>query len=81
MFEGKELEGNIGNVATYSLDIDDKGFIEIKLGAGNVQTSGIEGGAYVKSDILVLLEKLAQKSSNNVDDALVAKVKEALGRK
>lgn len=37
--------------------------------------------AFVKEIVIFLLEKLAQKTTNSVDDELVAKVKEALLKK
>ena len=57
MLEGKELEGNIGNVGTYSVDVNDKGEVEVSVG--------------VKVNVIDALKKLAEKSDNKIDDAAV----------
>lgn len=66
MLEGKELEGNIGSLGHYSVDVDDKGIIEVAVG--------------VKVDIIAELEKIAAKSGTKIDDAVVDALKKLLGR-
>lgn len=66
MLEGKELEGNIGSVGTYSVDVDADGIV----------TAGVG----FKVDVLDLLEKLAAKTGTTLDDSLVAGIKKLLGR-
>lgn len=66
MLEGKELEGKIGEFGGYSVDVDDKGMIEVAVG--------------VKLDILHELEKIAAKTGTKIDDAVVDALKKLLGR-
>lgn len=66
MLDGKELQGAIGNYGSYSVDVNDKGLVEL--------------GVAVKFDIIAELEKLALKSDNSIDDKMVAMIKSALGR-
>lgn len=66
ILEGKELEGKIGDVGAYSVDLTDKGIVEVSVG--------------VKVDLVAELEKLALKTDNSIDDKIVAMVKSALGR-
>jgi len=64
--EGKEIEGKIGDIGEYSLDVGLDGFVEVKVG--------------IKVDIIAELEKLALRSDNKIDDAIIKIVKGALGR-
>lgn len=66
MLEGKELEGKIGSVGEYSVDVDDKGVVTVSVGA--------------KIDLLDELQKLAAKSNTTLDDKIVAYLKLFLGR-
>lgn len=66
MLEGKELEGKIGNLGAYSVDVSQEGFVEVSVG--------------VKVDILAELEKLAAKSGTKIDDSIVEFLKKLLGR-
>ncbi len=66
MLEGKEVEGKIGEFGGYSVDVDDKGMIEVAVG--------------VKLDILAELEKIAAKTGTKIDDAVVDALKKLLGR-
>jgi len=63
--EGKELEGSIGKIGTYSVDLTPKGVVEVSVG--------------VKIDILAELKKLAKRSDNKIDDAAVAIIEKLLG--
>lgn len=66
MLEGKEVSGVIGNIGTYSVDLDATGVVEVSVG--------------VKVDVVAELEKLALKTDNAIDDKIVQLVKSALGR-
>lgn len=66
VLEGNEVEGKIGEVGSYKVDVNDKGIVEIAVG--------------VKVDLIAELEKLALKSDNQIDDKIVSIVKAALGR-
>lgn len=79
MLEGKEVEGKIGEAGVYSVDVDAKGFFEVKAGAGGPE-AGLEAGAYLKGDVVLLLKKLAANTENKVDDAMVSMIAGALGR-
>ena len=64
MLDGKELVGQIGNVGSYSADIDDAGILELSVG--------------IKIDLVAELEKLAAKTETPVDDKAIAWVKSML---
>lgn len=66
MFEGKEIEGKIGDIGDYLLDVDDKGFVTAAVG--------------VKIDLIAQLEKIAAKTNNKIDDTVLAYLKKFLGR-
>jgi hypothetical protein len=77
MFEGKELEQKLGDKGSLSVDVSDKGMVEVKLAYAD---GGLKAGSFVELDIISVLEVLVSKTGNEVDDALVASVKAALGR-
>lgn len=64
MLEGKELEGKLGDFASYIFDVDAHGNLEIVL----------------KVDLLGGVEKLLSKADNKVVNKLLALVKLGLGR-
>lgn len=66
VLDGKEVEGKIGNVGAYSVDINDKGEVEVAVSA--------------KIDLLAEIEKLAAKSGTKIDDAVVGFLKKLLGK-
>lgn len=55
--------------------------MEIVKSIGKSLLSALLTEAFVKEIIVFLLEKLAKKTTNTVDDVLVEKVKEALNKK
>lgn len=77
MFEGKEVEGKIGAGGSYVVDVTDKGVAtaEAKWGEG-----GVSAKVGMEVDVIVILEMLAAKTTNKVDDSMVAMIKGALGR-
>jgi len=77
MLEGKELQGQIGPDGQWEVDVMDSGLVKATASYG---MSGVQGGAFLEIDIVMLLEKLAAKTTNTIDDALVAAIKKALGR-
>jgi len=52
--------------------------IEVLKSIGKSLLSALLTEKFIKEVIVFLLEKLAKKTSNTVDDALVSKLKEAL---
>ena len=52
--------------------------IEILKSIGKGLIAGLLTEKFVKEIIIYLLEKLAKKSDNKIDDEIVAKIKEAL---
>lgn len=56
-------------------------FIELLKTVGKSLLSALLTETFIKEVIVYLLEKLAQSTSNSVDDALVEKMKEALYKK
>lgn len=77
MLDGKEVEGKLGDKGSYSVDVDDKGMVRVELAAGDGAT---KGGAFIETDVVVLLEAAAKHTSNTVDDSVVAMIKAKLNR-
>jgi|ETNvirome_2_1000_1030626.scaffolds.fasta_scaffold12639_4 hypothetical protein len=55
--------------------------VEILKSIGKGLISALLTEKFVKEIIIYLLEKLAKKSDNKIDDEIVAKIKEAMGIK
>lgn len=66
MLEGKEVEIPIGSIGKASVDLNDKGELEVAVSA--------------KVDIVAELEKLALKTETKLDDAFIATLKKLTGR-
>lgn len=66
MLEGKEVEGKIGTVGEYTVDVDAQGIVHAGVG--------------IKIDLLEILSKLAAKTGTPIDDAAVAWIKTLLGK-
>lgn len=75
-------EGQIGNVGSYDLEVSAKGVATAKASVeiGEAGLKPVKASVMVEVDVVVALEILAKKSDNKVDDAIVAMVKNALGR-
>lgn len=77
LLEGKELEQKIGDKGSMSLDVTDKGLVLLQL----VYADGaLKASSSVEIDLVDVLDILAKKTGNNIDDAMVASIKLALGR-
>jgi len=78
--EGKELEGPIGDVGSYSVDIDDKGkvTVEVKIekavGVGKVAATVL-----VETDLFKLAAAAAAKTATPWDDEAVKALEKLLG--
>lgn len=66
MLEGKEFEKQLGQYGSVSVDVTDKGIIEVAVAA--------------RIDIIAELEKIAEKTKNPIDDKVVAYLKEYLAK-
>jgi hypothetical protein len=79
MLEGKELEGKIGEVGSYSVDVDKTGLVKLEVSASK-ELEGIKLNSSNSAEIsiFVLLEKVAQKTEAKWDDAAVAQLKALL---
>lgn len=66
MLDGKEVEGKLGELGAYSVDVTGDGHLEVQLG--------------VRVDLVAELEKLCAKTSTPIDDAALKWVKALLGR-
>lgn len=66
MLEGKELEYKIGDFGSASLDLSDKGIVELSVG--------------VKIDLVAEIEKLAAKTATPIDDSIAAFLKKLVGK-
>ena len=67
MLEGKEIEGTIGDYGGYFVDASAEGYVEVGLTA--------------KVDVIAELRKLAQKTSNSLDDKAVDYIEGLLRKK
>ena len=79
ILEGKELEGKIGDVGSYFLDVEATGKVVI---SAEVMKS-FEGGKIssvnkMETDLMVILEMVTKKTGATWDDELVAMIKKAL---
>jgi hypothetical protein len=66
MLEGKELEGNIGNIGKYSVDVTPQGELEVMVG--------------VKVSLVGELKKLAAKTKTPIDDKAIEWVEAMLAK-
>jgi len=66
MLEGKELEGKIGSIGSYSVDISDTGMLAASVG--------------LNIDLLAELAKLAKKTGTKIDDTVVQALMKLFGR-
>lgn len=67
MLDGKELEGTIGEYGSYFVDVQDVGVVE--------------AGVSLKFDVIAALRKLAQKTTNSLDDKAVDVLESLLRKK
>lgn len=78
--EGNELEGKIGDVGSYAVDVDDKGKVKVTLtidkdmGLGKVSASVI-----VETDLFKIAEQLAAKTATPWDDEAIKALEKLLG--
>lgn len=74
--EGKELEGPIGDIGKYEVDVDKTGMVKISASVGK-DFDGVKASneLSVEVSIFTLLEKLTAKTDTKIDDAIVAKLK------
>lgn len=79
MLEGKEVVQKFGEKGELSVDVTPDGFAEVKM-SYNEKDYGVETGSFAKLDVIILLQKLAAKTENTLDDKLVAEVAKRLGR-
>ena len=77
MLDGNEVEQPIGKSGKAVVDVSPFGVVKASI---NWSEGGVTAGASVEVDVVDILEKLAAKSDNKIDDAIVAVVKNALGR-
>lgn len=80
MLEGKELEGKIGEVGEYFVDVEKTGQITISLTAKK-ELEGVLVSSENKAvvNVITLLEKVAAKTEAKWDEAVVAQIKTILG--
>lgn len=82
MLEGKEMEGKIGEVGNYYVDVTKEGGVKIGV---SIEAKVADGDVTVKSDnsaeahVLTILEKIAAKNDKTWDEAVIAQVKMLLG--
>lgn len=80
MLEGKELEGKIGEVGEYFVDVEKNGQVTISLTAKK-ELEGVLVSSENKAvvNVITLLEKVAAKTEAKWDEAVVAQIKTILG--
>lgn len=80
MFEGNEVEKDLGSVGKAIVDVDAKGMVKVEINASVPELQNCKAGAFVHVDVVEVLEMLAKKTDNGVDDTMVGMIKMALGR-
>lgn len=80
MLEGKELEGKIGEVGEYFVDVEKNGQVTISLTAKK-ELEGVLVSSENKAvvNVITLLEKVAAKTEAKWDEAVVDQIKTILG--
>jgi len=80
MLEGKELEGKVGEVGEYFVDVEKNGQVTISLTAKK-ELEGVLVSSENKAvvNVITLLEKVAAKTEAKWDEAVVAQIKTILG--
>lgn len=80
MLEGKELEGKIGEVGEYFVDVEKTGQVTISLTAKK-ELEGVLVSSENKAvvNVITLLEKVTAKTEAKWDEAVVAQIKTVLG--
>jgi len=82
LLDGKELEGQIGNVGTYEVDVSIDGSVIMKATVAYVTEYGEASSTNaIKTDIFKIAEALAKKTETTWDDAAVEALKKVLGIK
>lgn len=82
MLEGNELEGKIGDVGSYALDVDDKGSVKFTATVSkDFGYATVESSNSLSSNIFSIAEEIAKKTSATWDDSVVASLKSLLGIK
>lgn len=78
--EGKEIEGKIGDMGDYSLDVDDKGNLTIEAGINkDFGLATVGSSLSVKTNVLKIAEEIAKKTSTIWDDEAIAALEKLLG--
>lgn len=82
LLSGREIEGKIGDVGGYFVDVTKEGMVEIGV---SIAATFAEGDVTVKSEnsaqahVLTILEKIAAKNNKTWDDAAIAQARTLLG--
>jgi hypothetical protein len=80
MLEGNELEGKIGDVGSYSLDVDDKGNVKFTATVNkDLGYAKASSATSVEANIFNLAEEIAKKTNVIWDDTAIAALKKLLG--
>lgn len=80
MLEGKEVEGKIGDVGMYEIDVDSKGYV--RFGAHVDKDFGyakVKSANVIESNIFKIAEEIAKKTKTEWDDKAIAGLKSLLG--
>lgn len=77
MLEGNEVEKKIGKGGLAIVDVSASGIARAE---ANWAEGGVKAAAIIEIDVVPILEMLAAKTDNKIDDAMVAMIKGALGR-
>ena len=80
MLEGKEVEGKIGDVGSYELDVDDKGKVKITATISkDLGHTKISSANSVETDIFAIAQLIAVQTKTELDDKAIAALKGLLG--
>lgn len=79
MLEGKELEGKIGDVGSYYIDVDASGKFEIAVEVAKEFEGGKASSlTKVEANLLDICEAAAKKTSATWDDNAISTIKAVL---
>ncbi len=82
MLEGKEVEGKIGEVGNYGIDVDVKGNVKVDvIAAKDLGHTKVSNVLAIETNIFAVAEEIAKKTQTTWDDSAVAGLKAILGIK
>ena len=80
MLEGKEVQGKIGDIGTYEIDIDAKGAVKFSVSINKDFGFGkLSSTNSMDTNVFTIAEEIAKKTKTTWDDKAIAGIKKILG--